>query len=221
MTGPTVHITTVPERARYWPALRHHMPGCVLHGADERIPLPENTVAALKAGLAAPHDGWVWLAQDDIALADGLHAELPRIAATAPEDAGLISLYSWRERDPELLAERGPHWRRRARQEWVYMVLCAVRADLVVLLCDAITAEADEGCTSQDGPVMRWFNRQPKGPGRRRCYMALPNLTQHIGQQSTFGTGWRIFGRTRQSPTFIPEIDYDHLVVSLATTGQP
>lgn len=160
---------------------------------DDGCGLVENFCRALEEAAQHAHEGWVVMAQDDVEPAPGLEDELPRLLSNAP--CPVVSGFSMsRVRDPRTLAQ-GKRWRRRRRGELLYVLLLAVRADLVPSMVAGVRAGAGP---HDDERLSQWLDAE----GVAAC-TALPNWVQHRGRQSLTGKGWTIGGHPRVSPTFV------------------
>lgn len=169
---------------------------------DDGRGLTRNFCATLRAAAEAGGE-WSVLAQDDVEPCVGLEDGLGRLLAEAP--APVVAGFSLARVIDSRLIEKGIRWRPRKRGELLWVMLLAVRTDLIADLAAGVERQARPadarggrhalaGC---DERLSLWLD----GAGIQ-AVTHVPNIVQHRGESSTVGHGWTIGGRPRVSPTY-------------------
>jgi hypothetical protein len=196
-------VMTCPQREHSWPVVVSRWPGWPLV-IDDGCGIVENFCRAMERAAETAANGWAVMAQDDVEPIAGLAEGLPRVLASAPSDASCVAFFSLgRTRDAEEVAA-GIRWRKRRRRELLWVMLLAMRSEVVR---DATAGVRRVGLSktddrvgigkTDDGDLRRWLDASGT-----IAYTHLPSLVQHVGKVSVLGHGWTIGGRSREAPTF-------------------
>jgi hypothetical protein len=164
---------------------------------DDGCGVIENLARTLELSLElASKNGqeWAVMCQDDGKPVPGLVNYLSRILTTCPTD--IAAFYSCRPvKDPRLLTEGVRWYVHPTLKEGPYIVMMAMRCDLVTAAVEGTRTVSDEPYA--DRCLQTWL----KDRGIRSA-THIPSLVQHFGRHSVRGNPWKVMGVPRISPTF-------------------